>query len=107
MMQRLARSTFRHHWVTIGAWIVAMIAIFALSGRVGTDFGGGLEIPDSESRDGFDVLEESFGGAGAGLTGSIVFQTEEGVDDPDRQGGDGEAVRRGRGHRVRDRHQSL
>ena len=41
-----------------------------------------LEAPDSDSRNGFDVIEEHFGGLGGGFSGSIVFRSESGVDDP-------------------------
>ncbi len=42
-------------------------------------------LPDVESRDGFDLLDEQFGGQGTGYTGTIVFRAEQGVDDPEVQ----------------------
>ena len=38
--------------------------------------------PGAESTEGFDILNAEFGGQGAGQTGTIVFQAEQGVDDP-------------------------
>src|SRR5690606_39808013 len=42
-----------------------------------------LELPDVESRRGTEILEEAFGGKGAGATGSVVFRAEAGVHDPE------------------------
>ena len=47
-------------------------------------------------QDGFDILDEHFGGQGTGITGTIVFQAEQGVDDPEVQAAMEDAVRRGR-----------
>jgi RND superfamily putative drug exporter len=63
-------------------WVVALVVIFMSGAAIGSGFSADNETPDSDSADGFDVLDRYFGGVGAGLTGSIVFQTEAGVDDP-------------------------
>ena len=42
-----------------------------------------LEVPDSETRRGFDVIDEYFAGVGSGMTGQIVFEAEQGVDAPE------------------------
>jgi len=79
----LGRWCFRNRWLTVGAWVIGMIAVFGTVGAIGPAFDGAFEIPDSESRRGFDALDNHFGGFGSGQSGSIVFRTEAGVDDPE------------------------
>ncbi len=50
---------------------------------VGSSFDSGRVPPSSESSQGFDVIDEYFGGVGSGRSGSIVYRAEQGVDDPD------------------------
>ncbi len=83
MYQRLGVWCYRRWPVVLGLWAALIVGVGALSGTVGTAYNSSFEIPESESRDGFDVLDEYFGGAGNGSPGSIVFRTERGVDDPD------------------------
>ena len=44
--------------------------------------GGSLvqNLPDVESKTGFDILDQNFGGQGTGQPGTIVFRAEQGVD---------------------------
>jgi RND superfamily putative drug exporter len=64
------------------AWLVVFFGVFGLVGAVGSSSDSSFESPDSESAQGFDVLAEHFGGSGSFLSGSIVFEAEEGVDEP-------------------------
>ncbi len=82
MLLRLSGWCFRNPRTTVGAWIVTLFAVFAAAGAAGPSFFAELEAPESDSRRGFDVLEEHFGGLGSGLRGTIVFRSESGVDDP-------------------------
>ena len=54
-----------------------------LAGTAGGAFRDEFNLPDVESKDGFDVLDEEFGGQGTGVVGTIVFRAEQGVDDPE------------------------
>ncbi len=83
MLVALGRWCFRNRWLTVAAWIVAMGAIFATTGAIGAAFNAAFEIPDSESRRGFDALDTHFDGFGSGQSGSIVFRTDRGIDDPE------------------------
>ena len=82
MLVRIARWCFRNPRKTVAAWIAVVVAALAAAGAVGPSFYAQLEAPDSDSRRGFEVLEEHFGGLGGGFSGSIVFQYEAGIDDP-------------------------
>ena len=68
-------------------------SVNGVGGAVGDAFRDEFNLPDVESRDGFDILDEQFGGQGTGYTGTIVFRAEQGVDDPEVQAADAGAVR--------------
>jgi putative drug exporter of the RND superfamily len=79
----LARWCFVHRRVVVVAWVSIILFAGIAVGVVGSDFGGDPEAPESESRTGFEVLEEHFGGLGTGQSGSIVFAAEQGIDAPE------------------------
>ena len=81
MLVRIGRWCFSHRRMTLGAWLASLVVIAALAGTVGGGFEGNPESPDSESTDGFDLIDERFDGDGSGLSGSLVFQSEAGMDD--------------------------
>ncbi len=82
---RLGRFSFRRRRYVLGAWIATFVAVFVLVGSIGASSDSSFSIPDSESKSGFDTLDEYFGGAGSGRSGTIVFLADRGVDDPDVQ----------------------
>jgi RND superfamily putative drug exporter len=82
---RLGGFAFRRRWLVLGAWVVALVTVIALVGSIGASSDSSFSIPDSESKSGFDTLDQYFGGAGSGRSGSIVFRAEQGVDDPEVQ----------------------
>jgi RND superfamily putative drug exporter len=85
MWARLGRFSFRRRWYVLGAWIAVFVAVFALVGSIGASSDSSFSIPDSESKRGFDTLDQYFGGQGSGRSGSIVFLAEQGVNDPEVQ----------------------
>ncbi|MYD65673.1 MAG: MMPL family transporter [Chloroflexi bacterium] len=82
MLLRIARWCFLNPRKTVAAWVAVVVAALAAAGAVGPSFYAQLEAPDSDSRSGFEVLEEHFGGLGGGFSGSVVFRSEAGIDDP-------------------------
>jgi RND superfamily putative drug exporter len=82
MFARLGSWCHDHRKRVVVLWVLALLAIGGVSGAIGTDFKEDFNGPDVESQAGFDILNEHFGGQGAGLTGTIVFRAEQGVDDP-------------------------
>jgi RND superfamily putative drug exporter len=69
----------------VGLWVAVLIVGNGVSGAVGDAFRDEFNLPDVESRRGFDILEDNFGGQGTGVTGTIVFHADQGVDDPEVQ----------------------
>lgn len=66
----------------LGAWIAAVIVSIGLGVTVGGDFNSTPAAPDSESTDGFSILQEHFPGQSSELAGQIVFKADQGVTDP-------------------------
>jgi RND superfamily putative drug exporter len=64
-------------------WIAALVAVGVVSGMVGGGFRDEFNLPDVESKVGFDILEADFGGQGTGMVGTIVFRADQGVTDPE------------------------
>jgi putative drug exporter of the RND superfamily len=83
-LRRLGRFCYRRHWLVIGAWLAAIVALGAVSAGVGGSYRESFDDFESEATRGFDLLERGFGGTAAGENiGSIVFTAEQGVDDPE------------------------
>lgn len=84
MIARLGRWCFVHRRMTVLSWLIALVAIGSLGNSViGSNFTSEFTIPKSESSSGFDVMNTYFPGTGAsGVSGSIVFRSDNGVKDP-------------------------
>jgi RND superfamily putative drug exporter len=83
MLQRLARTAYRRRRRVVVIWIIALIGISVLAnGIIGSDFNTDFNLPDSESRQVQDLLEERNPNR-AGFAGQIVFEAQQGVDDPE------------------------
>jgi len=80
---RLGSWCHRRRRLVVALWFLALLGLGAVSGLVGTSFQDEFTLPDVESRTGFDILEDDFGGQGTGISGTIVFRAEQGVDDPE------------------------
>ena len=64
-------------------WVLVLVLSGVASSAAGNAFRDEFNMPDVESKRGLDILEDDFGGQGAGITGTIVFRAEQGVDDPE------------------------
>ncbi len=82
MFTRLGTWCVRRRGVVVLAWIAALFLLGGVVGAVGSDVRTDFDLPDVESRAGFEVLEDRFEGFGAGAPGQIVFQNDEAFADP-------------------------
>jgi putative drug exporter of the RND superfamily len=71
--------------IVLGLWVAALLFANVIANAVGDGFRDEFKLPDVESQRGFDILDDEFGGQGAGQTGTIVFRAEQGVRDPEVQ----------------------
>jgi RND superfamily putative drug exporter len=63
-------------------WILAIFVAGGILGSAGSAYRADFNLPDVESRQGFQVLEDRFGGQGTGESGTVVFRSAAGVNDP-------------------------
>jgi RND superfamily putative drug exporter len=81
---RLGRWCHDHRWKVVLLWVAALVVGNGiLAGAGGAQTNADFSLPGFESAKGGEILEESFGGQGAGFGGSIVFKADQGVDDPE------------------------
>ncbi len=85
MFARLGRWCHHRRWIVLGIWLLALVAVGAISSAMGTESESNPSLP-GEAQRGLDILEESFGGAGGDQAGSIVFRSDAEVTDPAVQG---------------------
>lgn len=86
MVARLGRWCFQRRKAVLGLWVLGLAVLLGAALSIGSGFTAEQQLPGSETEAGFDALDEhfgAFGGAGSGLTGSIVYSAEQGVHDPD------------------------
>jgi putative drug exporter of the RND superfamily len=83
VFSRLGTWCHDHRWLVVGAWVAVLVLGNGIAGAVGDAFRDEFNLPDSESKTGFDILDDHFGGEGTGITGTIVFEAPQGVDDPE------------------------
>jgi RND superfamily putative drug exporter len=84
MLQRLARTCYRRRrWVLV-AWIVLLVAAFALSNAVDGAFKTEFKLPGTESQAAYDLLgKSSF--RNRQVQAQVVFAANQGIDDPEVQ----------------------
>jgi RND superfamily putative drug exporter len=84
VLSRLGRWCHDRRWLVVLLWVAVLFfgnAILSAAGGADTD--ADFSLPNVESKRGTDILEDSFGGQGSGFGGSIVFEADQGVDDPE------------------------
>jgi RND superfamily putative drug exporter len=82
-LKRLAEACFRRRRRVLLLWILGIVVLGAVMGAVGSGYRSDFTLPDVESRRGIDILDDRFGGQGAGQVGNIVFEAEAGIEDPE------------------------
>jgi putative drug exporter of the RND superfamily len=75
-LAHLARSSARHPWRVILLWVVALVAVSSLAGRLDSEFVDDFRLPDSDAQKAADQLEESFP-TQAGGSATVVFSAED------------------------------
>jgi RND superfamily putative drug exporter len=73
---RLGRSSARHPFRVLGAWLLAAVAIVALQGSAGGEFDDTFRVPGVESQRAADVLHDRFPSEG-GQSARIVLHTAD------------------------------
>jgi RND superfamily putative drug exporter len=82
MLETIARWSYRHRWLMLLIWLVALVGFNVISSTAGGDFSQDFSLPGTDSQRAFDLLEERFPQQ-SGDTADIVFKAEQGVNDPE------------------------
>ena len=82
MFGRLGSWCYDRRKIVLGVWLALLVFGGAISNTAGSAFRDEFNLPDVESKTGFDILDENFGGQGTGQRGTIVFRAEQGVENP-------------------------
>jgi putative drug exporter of the RND superfamily len=82
ILRRLAEVCFRRRRRVLLVWILGIVVLGAVMGAVGSSYRTDFTVPDVESTRGIDLLDDQFGGQGAGQVGNIVFEADAGVEVP-------------------------
>jgi RND superfamily putative drug exporter len=85
-MRKLARWSFDHRWIVVGAWIAALLIMFGITSAVGTAYSNNFTLPDTESTQALQLLQAA-APQQSGDTEQIVIGTSGGakVTDPEVQ----------------------
>ena len=85
MLDRIARFCVRRRGLVLIAWVAVLVVLNVVAnGIVGSNYRADMKLPDSESRDVQRQLEAANPDR-AGFNAQIVFEAEQGVDDPQVQ----------------------
>ena len=57
-MRSLAAWSYRHRWIVVGAWLVAMIGAIVLNRVIGSAYSNDFNLPNTESTRALDLLRE-------------------------------------------------
>ena len=72
MLGKIGQLCFENPKRVLLGWLLVAVSIFGVTAYIGSAYDGSFEIPESDSRDGFIVLDEHFGGTGSGYRGSMA-----------------------------------
>jgi putative drug exporter of the RND superfamily len=76
-LYRLGLAASKRRWLTLGVWVGAVIAIFAIGAGLGGKLTDDFNLPDSESQRAYDLLAERFPSA-SGTSAAVVFHATDG-----------------------------
>ena len=81
-MASLGRWCFRHRWIVLAVWLVALIGFTVASRAAGTNFSTAFQLPNTPSTQATNLLEKNFP-AVSGDADQIVLHARSGtVRDP-------------------------
>ena len=81
-MRGIARFSYRKRRYIVAAWIFALVAVSAYRPRSPASSTPSSSFPGLRARNALDLLEERGADERAGIQGQVVFEAEQGVQDP-------------------------
>ena len=84
MFSRLGTWCHDRRRLVLGLWIAALLLGNGVASAVGDAYRQDFSLDGFESTEGFTLVENEFDdGSGSPQSGQIVFEAEQGVDDPE------------------------
>ena len=81
-MKAIAQFCYQRRRYVVAGWVALLVGLFAVSTAFGEEFTTEFKLPGSESQEALDLLEESGVAERTGIQGQVVFEADQGVDDP-------------------------
>ena len=78
LLDRLGRTTARHPWLTIGAWLLAIVALLGVGSALGGAFVNDYNVPGTDSQRAVDLAAKRFPDQGA-ASADVIWQTSDGT----------------------------
>ncbi|MDX6353352.1 MAG: putative drug exporter of the superfamily, partial [Streptomyces sp.] len=78
VLDSLGRTTARHPWLTIGSWLLAIVALLGVGSALGGDFVNDYNVPGTDSQRAVDLATQRFPEVGA-ASADIVWHTSSGT----------------------------
>ncbi|HEY2717631.1 MAG TPA: MMPL family transporter [Solirubrobacterales bacterium] len=85
LVARVARWTIAHRRMTLIGWVVAMVAILAISSSVGTRTASNFTLPGTESQEAIDLLQSDFPARSGDVDQVVLRAKQGGIDTPARR----------------------
>jgi RND superfamily putative drug exporter len=76
-MDIVARWCYRHRFIVITVWIIALVAIFSIATSVGSDYSNSFSLPNTDSTKALSLLQ-SVSPSSTGETDNIVWHVSNG-----------------------------
>jgi RND superfamily putative drug exporter len=75
-LDRVGRWCAKHHWRTLGLWLVALVILVGVAGSVGGKPVDNFRLPGSDAQEAADVLQRNFHSE-SGASAYLVFRAPE------------------------------
>ncbi|MEX2294075.1 MAG: MMPL family transporter [Acidimicrobiales bacterium] len=83
MFSRLGSWCHDHRKLVVGLWVAVLFLANGVASGIGDAYRQDFSLPGFEATDGFSLIESEFAdGSGSPQSGQIVFEADQGVDDP-------------------------
>ncbi|HTZ88256.1 MAG TPA: MMPL family transporter [Solirubrobacteraceae bacterium] len=82
VLYRLAHFSVRHRFAVLGVWLVAVIAIVAVSHQLGENTNDNLSLPGTDSQRATDALQSSFPDQANGTSPIVIHAKSGKLTDP-------------------------
>jgi RND superfamily putative drug exporter len=87
MISRIGMWSHDRRKLVVVLWLVALVVGNGVANSIGDAYRQDFSLSGFESTEGFTIVESEFDdGSGSPQSGQIVFEAEQGVDDPEVQG---------------------